>query len=85
MLLDRVDFEVWQSAENFDENLLIGSDSTHGFFDLFAVEIQNWCQQGDKESLEVASRLRLNIFDQILAKVGLEDLRDFLQILSIIK
>lgn len=85
MLLDRVDFEVWQSAENFDENLLIGSDSTHCFFDLFAVEIQNWRQQGDKESLEVASRLRLNIFDQILAKVGLKDLRDFLQLLLIMK
>lgn len=76
MIFYGVDFIVGKCAEELNKHVLVGANLADGIFDLFAVEVENWCAKSDQEILKVSTSFRFDVLNQILAKVELEVLGD---------
>lgn len=83
MLLDGLDLVIRQSAEDFNQTILISANASKRIVDLLAVKVQDRRQKRHQKVLKVPARLRLDIFDQILAEVGLEHFLDVLSLLVV--
>lgn len=69
---DGADAVVGQSAQDLDDGFLVGADAADGVVQLLGVELRQRGHQSEDDIFELASQLRLEVGDQVLAEVGLE-------------